>query len=131
MQVTESYPFWFACLSLFGGLLGCSAASAHRLCSTRPAKWLVTIGALAATVTALAGGVTLIGFVLPQVAFSLSDQSGNEPLKILLRFYTALATWTMGYFSLAAYGVGLALCALLQRAGRRRLPPTRLPTPTS
>ena len=119
-QLMESYPFWFAGLSLFGGLLGCSAASAHRLCTTRPAKFMITFLALVVSLTALAGGVTLLGFVLPQAALMLTGLASNDPLKMLITFYSILATWAMGYFSVVAFCVGLLLCTLLQRVGRKR-----------
>ena len=81
---------------------------------------MITFLALVVSLTALAGGVTLLGLVLPQAALMLTGLASNDPLKMLITFYSILATWAMGYFSVVAFCVGLLLCTLLQRVGRKR-----------
>ena len=126
-QLTESYPFWFAGLSLYGGLLGCSAVSAHRLCRPTMGKFVITCVAFIVTLAALVGGMTLLGFALPHAALFLPGLNDNDPLKTLINFYGMMATWAMGYFSVIAYCMGQLLCTLLQRAEHKRLLPAQPP----
>jgi hypothetical protein len=122
---------WFCGLSIFGGLLGSAAASAHRLVRTLPTKILITLLALALTLVVLVTGLLVLGYgyavaglVLEKDARIEISQIGN--IATYLKWYGAYLTTGLGYFTIVAYGVGLVLCAILQRANRRRAIP--LPT---
>jgi len=122
---------WFCGLSIFGGLLGCAAASAHRLVRTLPTKILITLLALALTLVVLVTGLFVLGYGYAVAGLVLQkgpklDLSRTEDVVTSLKWLGAYLTTVLGYFTIVAYGVGLVLCAILQRVGPRRTIP--LPT---
>ena len=123
--MTASELIWFAGLSIFGGSLGCAAASAHRLVTSLPAKVLLSLAGLILTLNVLMIGVVVFGYGFAVASFALENEARIELTKIgsLAAYASLIGTYlaaVTGYFSVVAYGVGLILCAVLQRVGRTR-----------
>jgi hypothetical protein len=124
---------WFCGLSIFGGLLGCAAASAHRLVASKPAKMLPSFVTVVSTLVILAMGICVLGYgfavagpLLHEDVRVRINMSNIGDLAVYVSLLGTYLTTIFGYFTIVAYGVGLVLCAILQRAGRRRAIP--LPT---
>lgn len=115
----------FCGLSIFGGLLGSATASAHRLAGSHFLKLLLSLVALVLTLAVLIMGVSFLGYGLPLAGVLMHedarlDLANAGDLMIYLRWLGSYLTTVLGYFTLVAYFVGMALCALLQRSRRLR-----------
>lgn len=117
----------FGVLSIFGGLLGCAAASAHRLVTPLPAKLFLSVVAIFLTIVTLMIGTCALGYGVAAAGPLLHangridwSQVGN--LAVYVSLFGTYLTTILGYFTLVAYGVGFVLCTILQHAGRRPRP---------
>jgi hypothetical protein len=124
---------WFCGLSIFGGLLGSATASAHRLVTSVPAKVIFSLAAAALSLVILVIGLCVLGYgfavagpLLHEDVRVRIDMSNIGDLAVYVSLLGTYLTTIFGYFTIVAYGVGLVLCTILQRAGRRRTIP--LPT---
>lgn len=124
---------WFCGLSIFGGLLGCAAASAHRLAASKLAKMLLSFVTVVSTLVILTIGICVLGYgfavagpLLHEDVRVRIDMSNIGDLAVYVSVLGTYLTTIFGYFTIIAYGVGIVFCTILQRAGRRRtipLPP--------
>lgn len=124
---------WFCGLSIFGGLLGCVAASAHRLAASKLAKLLLSFVTVVTTLGILSIGICLLGY-----GFAIAGPLVHEDVRVridmsnigdLAVYVSVLGTYLttiFGCFTIITYGVGIVLCTILQRTGRLRTTP--LPT---